>query len=144
MKQVGKYNLFKGISLVVTAGIPLITAASVSDMFVSSTNTSISTAGVIAILIMVLTMKDKLLEEIKSPSALKIAVALLILLIVLEAILVPTKYVLVASCIGLGLDTLVLKKLYSYYYNQLPEIKLNYSHFGFIFCKTETLTGEGK
>lgn len=144
MKQVGKYNLFKGISLVITAGIPLATAASVSDLFVTSTSTSISTAGVIAILIMVLTMKDKLLEQVKSPSALKIAVVLLILVIVLESILVPMKYVLVASCIALGLDTLILKKLYMYQYNQLPETKLNYSHFGFIFCKTDTLTGEGK
>lgn len=143
MKLVAKYNTFKALSLAVTAGVPIATAAIFSDMFVQSTSTSISTAGVIALLIAALTFKDKLLEEIKSPTGFKISVALLILILVIESIMAPMKLVLISACIAFGGDTLIFKRIYTNAEYDLPEKRNKYKHFGFIFCKTETLTGEG-
>lgn len=142
MKLVSKYNTFKGISLAISAGVPLITAFCVSDVFVKTTDTSISTAGVIAFLIIALVFKDKLLEQFKSPTALKICIVLLAIIMLVESIIVPMKYVLIASCIALGIDTVFLKRIYTVTESMMPANKEVYKHFGFIFCKTETLTGE--
>lgn len=142
MKLVAKYNTFKALSLAVTAGVPIATAAIFSNMFVQSTSTSISTAGVIALLIAALTFKDKLLEEIKFPTGFKISVALLIIILVIESIIVPMKLVLISACIAFGGDTLIFKRIYTNVEYDLPEKHNKYKHFGFIFCKTETLIGE--
>ena len=142
MKLVGKYNIFKGLSLAVSAGAPLTTAALISDFFVETTDTSISTAGVIALLICILVLKDKLLEQFKSPTAFKISAALLIIVLLIESIIMPMKYVLIAAVIALGADTIFLKRIYTVLESQLPEKREMYEHFGFIFCKTETLIGE--
>ena len=142
MKLVTKYNVFKGISMAVTAGVPLTTAALVSDFFVKTTNTSISTAGVIAILIAGLIMKDKIMEQIKTPTAFKLCATLLIILWLIESIILPMKVVLIASCFALGLDTLILKQIYTKAESLLGSSAAAYKHFGFICCKTETITGE--
>lgn len=142
MKLVGKYNTFKGLSLAISAGVPLTTAALVSDFFVETTTTSISTAGVIALLICGLILKDKLLEQFKSPTAFKISVALLMIVLLIESIIMPMKYVLIAAVVALGVDTIFFKRMYTITESQLPEKREMYKHLGFIFCKTETLIGE--
>lgn len=142
MKLVSKYNTFKGISLAVSAGIPLVTAFSISDVFVKTTDTSISTAGVIAFLIAGLILKDKLLEQFKTPTVFKICVALLIVILLIESIITPIKYVLIAACVAMSVDTLIFKRIYTVAEKLLPEKRELYKHFGFIFCKTETLTGD--
>lgn len=142
MKPVAKYNTFKALSLAVTAGVPISTAAIFSDMFVQTTSTSISTAGVIGILIAALALKDKLLEQIKSPTGFKISVALLIVILVIESIMAPMKLVLISACIAFGGDTVIFKPIYTNAEYDLPEKRNRYKHFGFIFCKSETLTGE--
>lgn len=142
MKLVGKHNLFKGISLALTAGVPLITSALVSDFLVRDTNTSISTAGVIAILITCLMLKDKLLEQIKTPTAFKFCLVLLIITLLLESILIPIKVVLIASCISMGIDELIFKPMYLKNEKLLGESAAIHKRFGFYFCKTKTILGD--
>lgn len=142
MKLVTKYNIFKGISLVCTAGVPLITACSMSDHLVKTKHTSISTAGVIAILIMFLIMKDKILEQVKSPTAFKVCAALLVTLWIIESIIVPIKVLLLITCIALGIDSLIFKQIYTKSEALLGDKVKAYKHFGFICCKTKTILGD--
>ena len=63
MKTVAKYNTFKGISTLLTAGTPFISLLSCSELFVHRSETAISAAGVFAMLFAILFFKDKLLEN---------------------------------------------------------------------------------
>lgn len=139
MKQVGKYNTFKGISTLLTIGTPIITLACCGDFFVQRSETAISAAGVFAILIALLFAKDKLAEKLKSPSAFIISAAVLIIIVVVENILLPMKYVCIATMIASGVDELTFKRMYKALECKMPQCWQAYEHFGFIFAKTQDI-----
>ena len=142
MKQVGKYNTFKGISTLLTIGTPIITLACCGDFFVERPATAISAAGVFAILIALLFAKDKLAEKIKSPSAFIVSAAVLIIIVVVENILLPMKYVCIATMIASGVDELTFKRMYKALECKMPQCWQAYEHFGFIFAKTQDIFDE--
>ena len=142
MKQVGKYNTFKGISTLLTIGTPIITLACCGDFFVERPATAISAAGVFAILIALLFAKDKLAEKIKSPSAFIISAAVLVIIVVVENILLPMKYVCIATMIASGVDELTFKRMYKALECKMPQCWQAYEHFGFIFAKTQDIFDE--
>ena len=142
MKQVGKYNTFKGISTLLTIGTPIITLACCGDFFVARPATAISAAGVFAILIALLFAKDKLAEKIKSPSAFIISAAVLVIIVMVENILLPMKYVCIATMIASGVDELTFKRMYKALECKMPQCWQAYEHFGFIFAKTQDIFDE--
>lgn len=142
MKQVGKYNTFKGISTLLTIGTPIITLACCGDFFVQRSETAISAAGVFVILIALLFAKDKLAEKIKSPSAFIVSAAVLIIIVVVENILLPMKYVCIATMIASGVDELTFKRMYKALECKMPQCWQAYEHFGFIFAKTQDIFDE--
>ena len=142
MKQVGKYNTFKGISTLLTMGTPTITLACCGDFFVERPATAISAAGVFAILIALLFAKDKLAEKIKTPSAFIISAAVLVIIVVVENILLPMKYVCIATMIASGVDELTFKRMYKALECKMPQCWQAYEHFGFIFAKTQDIFDE--
>ena len=142
MKQVGKYNTFKGISTLLTMGTPIITLACCGDFFVERPATAISAAGVFAILIALLFAKDKLAEKIKTPSAFIISAAVLVIIVVVENILLPMKYVCIATMIASGVDELTFKRMYKALECKMPQCWQAYEHFGFIFAKTLDIVEE--
>ena len=142
MKQVGKYNTFKGISTLLTMGTPIITLACCGDFFVERPATAISAAGVFAILIALLFAKDKLAEKIKTPSAFIISAAILVIIVVVENILLPMKYVCIATMIASGVDELTFKRMYKALECKMPQCWQAYEHFGFIFAKTQDIFDE--
>ena len=142
MKQVGKYNTFKGISTLLTIGTPIITLACCGDFFVERPATAISAAGVFAILIALLFAKDKLAEKIKTPSAFIISAAVLVIIVVVENIILPMKYVCIATMIASGVDELTFKRMYTALECKMPQCWQAYEHFGFIFAKTQDIFDE--
>lgn len=142
MKQVGKYNTFKGISTLLTMGTPIITLACCGDFFVERPATAISAAGVFAILIALLFAKDKLAEKIKTPSAFIISAAVLVIIVVVENIILPMKYVCIATMIASGVDELTFKRMYKALECKMPQCWQAYEHFGFIFAKTQDIFDE--
>ena len=142
MKQVGKYNTFKGISTLLTIGTPIITLACCGDFFVERPATAISAAGVFAILIALLFAKDKLAEKIKTPSAFIISAAVLVIIVVVENIILPMKYVCIATMIASGVDELTFKRMYKALECKMPQCWQAYEHFGFIFAKTQDIFDE--
>ena len=142
MKEVGKYNTFKGISTLLTIGTPIITLACCGDFFTERPATAISAAGVFAILIALLFAKDKLAEKIKSPSAFIVSAAVLVIIVVVENILLPMKYVCIATMIASGVDELTFKRMYKALECKMPQCWQAYEHFGFIFAKTQDIFDE--
>lgn len=142
MKEVGKYNTFKGISTLLTMGTPIITLACCGDFFVERPATAVSAAGVFTILIALLFAKDKLAEKIKSPSAFIVSAAVLIIIVVVENILLPMKYVCIATMIASGVDELTFKRMYKALECKMPQCWQAYEHFGFIFAKTQDIFDE--
>lgn len=142
MKSVAKYNTFKGVSTLLTVGTPIITLACCGDLFVHRAETAISAAGVFAILIAVLFFKDKLAEKFKSPSALIAAVAVLVLCILVEHIILPVKYVCIATIAASGVDELTFKQWYKSIEKKFPEQAQDFKHVGFVFTTTKKLTEE--
>lgn len=139
MKEVGKYNTFKGISTLLTIGTPIITLACCGDFFTERPATAISAAGVFAILIALLFAKDKLAEKIKTPSAFIISAAVLVIIVVVENIILPMKYVCIATMIASGVDELTFKRLYKALEYKMPQSWQAYEHFGFIFARTQDI-----
>ena len=137
MGKVAKYNVYKGLSTALTVGTPIVTLASCSDFFVHKSSTSVSAAGVFAILLSLLLFKDRILENFKLPSAFVISVVSLILLIMVESILLPLKYVCIATICTSGIDELTFKRFYkNIEYDFIDEYK-RYKHFGFLFTTSE-------
>ena len=139
MKQVGKYNTFKGISTLLTIGTPIITLACCGDFFTERPATAISAAGVFAILIALLFAKDKIAEKIKTPSAFILSAAVLVIIVVVENIILPMKYVCIATMIASGVDELTFKRMYKALEYKMPQSWQSYEHFGFIFARTQDI-----
>lgn len=139
MKNVAKYNLFKGISTVLTVGTPIVTLALCGSFFRERSATAISAAGMFGVLITVLFAKDKIAENFKVPGAFTISIICLVLLYLVENIIVPMKYVCWASAGAAGLDAITFKNAYKQIELLLPEQTKAYKHFGFIFTTTKNL-----
>lgn len=139
MKQVAKYNTFKGVSTALTFGTPLVTLACCGDMFVHRSETAISAAGVFAILIAALFFRDKIAEQFKAPSALVVSIAVFVLCILLENIITPIKYVCVATFAATGVDEFTFKSWYKKLERTFPAAALDYKHAGFVFASSKKL-----
>ena len=100
MKQVAKYNMFKGASIALTIGTPIVTLACFGDFFIHRSDTAISAAGMFALFIVLLLFKDKLAENFKMPSAFILSLVMFILLLMVEKIIMPMKYVCITTIIA--------------------------------------------
>ena len=142
MKLVAKYNVFKAISLLLTVSTPILTMFSCSEFIVHRSDTAISTAGLITIVISVLLLKDKILENFKVPSPFVFSLIALILIVCLESIIYPIKCILVSTVVVTGIDTFTFRRIYKDAERFLPDNIDKYKKFGFIPYKTETIIGE--
>lgn len=134
MTNVGKYNLFKGISTVLTTGTPIITLMFCGSFFRHRSETALSAAGMFVILLSILFMKDKIMEYFKAPSALVISIVCLVLICIIENILLPMKIVCVTTICACTIDEFTLKNLYKSIELSLTDYK-SYKKIGFYFCK---------
>lgn len=139
MKQVAKYNMFKGVSIALTIGTPIVTLACFGDFFIHRSDTAISAAGMFALFIVLLLFKDKLAENFKMPSAFIVSLSMFILLIMVEKIIMPMKYVCIATIIATGVDELTFKRFYKQIESILPQSVKAFKHAGFIFTTTKNL-----
>ena len=135
--QVGKYNLYKGVSTLLTVGTPLITLACQSDFFVHNAGASISATGIFAILIAMLFLKDKIAAKLKTPSAFIVSTVLFVFILLVENILQPMKYVCLASMIACGIDEFTFKRLYTQIEALFPKATKAYTFAGFLFTTTD-------
>lgn len=142
MKIVAKYNVFKALSLLLTVSTPILTLLSCSEFFVHRSDTAISTAGIITIVISALFFKDKILENFKMPSPFIFCLISLVIIICIESILYPVKSVLIATCIVTGIDTITFRRIYKNAEKTLPDSAEKFKKFGFIIGKTEDIVGE--
>lgn len=141
MKQVAKYNLCKGISTLLTAGTPITAMLLSSDMFVHRPDTAISSVAVFAFILTAVLFKDKIIEKWKAPSALIISAGMLVILSVVESIIVPLKYICIATTIACGIDEVSFKRIYKRTEMLMGDKANAYKYLGFIFAKSETLEG---
>lgn len=141
MKAVGKYNLFKAISTLLTIGTPIVTLCTCSDFFVHRSDTAISAGGIFVILICLLFAKDKIAENFKVPSAFVVSTALLVFLLMIDSLIQPMKYVCIATMITTGVDELTFKRFYKQIEASFPEKSDVNKVAGFIFTTTDKLLG---
>ena len=142
MKQVAKYNIYKGVSTAITVGTTLATLICCSDLFIHQSETAISAAGIFAIVLTVLLFKDKIVENWKMPSAFVLSVAIFILILLVENIIQPVKYVCIATIVSSGVDEITFKRLYKGLELMFPKEYKKYKHLGFLFTSTEKLQKE--
>lgn len=142
MREVGKYNLFKSLSILITCVPPIITAYLLGDLIVYDAGASMSLAAILAICTVLFFLKNKILENFKVPSAFTISLILFILFITVEQIIIPAKYLCGVVMVCTGIDELSFKRIYKRIEVLLPEKREAYKHFGFYFCKTSTLLGD--
>ena len=141
MREVGKYNLFKGLSIGFTCMPTLISATSYSDIIAHDSKASISLVGIIGILLAVLFLKNKIAENLKVPSPFIIATILFVIIILIENLLLPVKTTCLVVMIVCGIDEISFKHIYKKIELKLPNGEF-YKHFGFYICKTEKILGE--
>lgn len=139
MKQVAKYNTCKGVSTALTIGTPIVTLACCGNFFIHRSDTSISAAGMFALFIVILLFKDKFAENFKMPSAFILSSVMFILLLMVEKIILPIKYVCITTMIATGVDELTFKRLYKEIELMMSEQAKIFKHMGFIFTTTENL-----
>lgn len=138
MKQVAKYNTYKGASTILTLGTPIVTLAACGAEIVTPAG-KISFAGVMVLLITFLFAKDKLAENFKIPSAFVVSLVGFLTVLLIENILVPIKAVFLATMITSGIDELTFKSFYKQIEMLLPEQAKAFKKVGFIFASTETI-----
>lgn len=139
MKIVSKYNTCKAASTILTAGTPILSLLSCSDLYVHRSETAISAAGVFAVLFALLFAKDKLLENFKVPSPFVISIIGLIVIVMIESIIDPLKIVFISTVAATGVDTVTFRHMYKSMETSLPQSVNAYKHFGFIFTKSENI-----
>lgn len=144
MTFVAKYNLYKAVSTVLTVGTPIISLASCSQLFIHRSETSISAAGVFALLFAVLFFKDKLLENLKMPSPFVISVVGLVIIMMIESIIYPIKIVFATTVVTTAIDAVTFRRMYKIMERKFTEDVLEFKHFGFIFAKNDTVFGGDK
>lgn len=139
MKDVAKYNVTKGVSTTLTFATPMVTLLTQANLIVHRSDTALSAAGVFAVLLTLLFMKDKIMEYFKAPSALVLSSVMLILILILESILLPMKAVCIATMIMCGVDEITFKRWYKQIEKKLPANAQDYKHVGFLFTSTNNL-----
>lgn len=139
MKQVAKYNTFKGISTALTVGTPIATLFACGDLFIHRSDTAISMGGILAIVILMCIFKDKIAENWKMPSAFVLATAMFVLTLLLENVIEPMKYVSITTMAATGVDELTFKRFYKSIELLLPKQAAAYKHLGFLFTNSDTL-----
>lgn len=144
MSKIAKYNLFKGISTIITLGTPIITLICTSNFFVHRPETAISAAGIFTILISMIFLKDKIAENFKIPSAFILSLIVFVLILLIENIIEPMKMVSLTSMLASGIDELSFKRIYKSLELQMPESVKSFKHIGFIFTSSNKLLGEDK
>lgn len=144
MKNVAKYNTYKGVSTVLTVGAPIATLACYGDFFVQRSETTVSAAAVFAILIAMLFAKDKLAENFKCPSAFIVSCIGLVFVTLVENILYPIKMVCRVTILTSGIDELTFKRMCKDIGIELPKLYKDYMHCGFICTSTDNLVEKAK
>lgn len=139
MKFVSKYNTCKAVSTLLTVGTPVISLASCSDLYVHRSESAISAAGIFAILFAILFIKDKLFENFKIPSPFVISIVGLIVIVMIESIIDPLKTLFVSTVVATGVDTITFRHIYKTMESSMPESAKKFTHFGFIFTKSENI-----
>ena len=142
MKKVAKYNLFKGVSTLLTLGTPIATLACCGEFFVHRSDTAMSAAAIFVILIVAIFCKDKILENWKTPPAAVICLIMFILICLVETILYPIKTVCITTMIATGVDEFTFKRMYKETEALLPEKSSIFKHCGFLFTTTKKLEGD--
>lgn len=140
MKTVAKYNLFKGISTFLTIGSPIVTLLLNNALFVQRSDTAMSFAAIIGILIAALFAKDKLAENLKVPSAFVVSTVLFVLILVVEKVVEPVKYVCLITMITSGVDEITFKRFYKAIELQFPEGASAYKICGFMATTTDKIS----
>ena len=139
MSKVAKYNLFKGLSTVLTVGTPIATMAIFGNFFVERPSRTMSATAIFAILIAMLFFKDKIAENWKTPSAFVVSLVVFVIIVLVENILQPMKYVCLATMVMSGVDEFTFKHFYKAIAVELPENTEAYKHFGFIFSSYDEI-----
>ena len=139
MKDVGKYNIYKGVSTVLTLGAPIVTLFACGDFFLERSDRTISAAAVFTILIVLLLGRDKLAEKMKFPSAFVLSLGVLVFITIVESIIYPIKIICIVTAITSGLDKITFEHLYKNIEVVLPDIYKGFMHFGFICTTTDNL-----
>lgn len=139
VKPVARYNMYKAVSTVLTVGTPIITLLSCSELFIHRSDTAISAAGIFAILLSILLLKDKILENFKVPSAFVISAAILIMLLLVEPLILPLKYVSITTLCTTGLDELTFKRWYKNIELTFPKGYEGHRFLGFITVSSDVL-----
>lgn len=140
MTDVKKYNIFKGVSTVLTTGTPIVTLACFGDFFVHRSDTAISAAAVFAILIAALFAKDKMLEALKTPSAFKISLVVLVICLLVENLLIPIEAVCFCTICASLIDEFTFKKWYTNLDEEVFQLMpKSCKKMGFIMCKQTTV-----
>ena len=139
MKDVGKYNIYKGVSTVLTLGSPIVTLFACGDFFLERSDRTISAAAVFTILVVLLLGRDKLAEKMKFPSAFVLSLGVLVFITIVESIIYPIKIICIVTAITSGLDKITFEHLYKNIEAVLPDIYKGFMHCGFICTTTENL-----
>ena len=139
MKDVGKYNIYKGVSTVLTLGAPIVTLFSCGDFFLERSDRTISAAAVFTILVVLLLGRDKLAEKMKFPSAFILSLGVLVFITIVESIIYPIKIICIVTAITSGLDKITFEHLYKNIEAVLPDIYKGFMHCGFICTTTDKL-----
>ena len=142
MKTVAKYNIYKGVSTALTAGTPIVTLLCCGDMFVHRSETAISAGGILAILLTVMLLKDKIVEHFKVPSAFVLSTTILILILLIENILYPMKIVCITTMITSGVDKVTFDRFCTAIEYTMPEQAKAFKHMGYYMCKTDKIIKE--
>lgn len=142
MTKIAKYNIFKGVSTVITVGTPILSLVSCSELFAHRSDTAISAAGVFALIFALWFLKDKLAENFKLPSPFIASLVGLILIVMVENIIYPMKVVFLSTMITTGIDSLTFKRIYQELEKVLPDAAKTFKKFGFIFVKEKDLIGD--
>lgn len=145
MKPILKYNLLKGISMILSVGTPTSTMIILNESLADSPAGAVSIAGIIVAMMSILIMKDKIAENFKMPSAFVAATALFIIILLLENIIVLAKYTCLITALICGIDELTFKGWYKRLektVNKTYSVDLNdYKKLGFVIGTSKKILG---
>lgn len=142
--MVAKYNIFKAISTVLTFGTPIVSVIACGGFYRNDGGACVSLAAVMAFLLSALFLKDKLAEQFKSPTALKISAAGLIFCFIVEAIVQAMQVMFGCTVIACLIDETTFKRFYVEMERKFPEDARVYKHIGFYIMNSDKLNSENE
>lgn len=143
MNKVAKYNTFKVISTILTGGTPVATLL-ICGGGLTSMQQSVSFVGTVALFLTFFIFKDKIMEEFKSPTALKLALIGFICVTLFKDIITTMQYVFLATIVASTIDELTFKHFYKVIEAKLPEGAEAYKFLGFLWTTTQKMEAELK